>query len=511
MRQNFKNFYIENKNMLGVLCLFIIIQPFLDISCLFNNSSLEIFGLTIPTIIRCGFIGILALISLKHINKNRDYLFLFIYFILLFIYIIFHHVIASNNDIIIPDNYTYSLFSELFYIVRMVLPLALIYFTRYSEINYKKFINSILITSLIIGLIIFIGNTYCISLTSYTTDTSITKLNWICWFTSYVSGYEFAELTSKGWFYMANQVGGVMMLLLPFNIYDMLKKSNRLNVTSSLLLIISMIMVGSRTASYGWLLIVICFVLILLYLRYIKKEKWWSLKRIYPFIIISLIGLIFLSVSPINTRSYGYELGDITTLEDPPTDMTKNNIDNVYKYITESYAVYGIQSNYIYELYNYKFDTKFWIDTFNYSRVNGVIENREMQTFISNRIDELNKEQLKYKLFGYSFSRMRNGGVYMEHDFVIQIFTMGYLGLLLLIGPYIYIMILASIKILKKMKSQPKLIDFVFMISICAMLGTSLFTGHLLDELFVMIYAGFICGFFLKRVSTKEVKIDEKN
>jgi hypothetical protein len=49
------------------------------------------------------------------------------------------------------------------------------------------------------------------------------------------------------------------------------------------------------------------------------------------------------------------------------------------------------------------------------------------------------------------------------------------------------------------------------MISICALLFTSLFTGHLLDELFVMIYTGFICGFFLKRVSTKEIKIDEKN
>lgn len=511
MKQHIIEFYKENKNMIGILCLFIIIQPFLDISVFFTNPSLEFFGFTIPTLIRCIFIAILALISLKHLNKGRDYLLLLIYFTLLFIYTLLHHFISSSSIVVVPSSFSYSLFSELFYIIRMILPLTIIYFTRYSKINYEKFINTILISSLLIGTIIVVGNTLCISLTSYATSTNHTSINWIIWFMDYSKEFDFYEMTSKGWFYMANQVGGLMMLLLPFCIYDLIKKINVLNFLATVFLLLAMIMLGTRTASYGWLLICFCFMVVLVFLVFIKKEKWWGVKRLFPiFLVILFAGIIFI-FSPINTRKYGYSLGDINKVTVAPSKITKDNINDVYSYIEKNYSVFGIQDIYIKKIYTYKYDPKFWLDIFEYSKKNGVIENREMQIFITNRIDKLNNSSLKYKLFGYSFSRMRNGYIYIEHDFIAQAFTMGYFGLLLLIGPYIGVMMLVFIKILKKIKTQPKLIDFTFMLSICALLFASLFTGHLLDELFVMIYAGFICGFFLKRVSTEEIKIDEKN
>lgn len=511
MKQSILNLYKENKNVIGILCLFIIIQPFLDISVFFTNQNFEFLGFTIPTLIRCCFIAILALISLKHLNKGRDYLFLLIYFILLFIYTLLHHFVASGSDVVAPSSFSYSLFSELFYIIRMIMPLAIIYFTRYSKVTYEKFIGTILISSLIIGTIIVVGNTLCISLTSYATSTNHTAINWIIWFMDYSKEFDFYEMTSKGWFYMANQVGGLMMLLLPFCIYDLIKKSNKLNIFATFSLISAMIMLGTRTASYGWLLICFCFIIVLIFLKFIKKEKWWKLERLLPTILIIFLSGILLLFSPINTRKYGYSLGDVDKVTVAPDKITKDNIDDVYSYIEKNYSVFGIQDVYIKKLYTYKYDPEFWLKIFKYSKENGVIENREMQTLITKRIDKLNDSNLKYKLFGYSFSRMRNGYIYIEHDFVAQAFTMGYFGLLLLIGPYIGVMMLVFIKILKKIKTQPKLIDFTFMISICALLFTSLFTGHLLDELFVMIYAGFICGFFLKRVSTKEIKIDEKN
>ncbi len=511
MKQHMIKFFKENQNMLGILCLFIIIQPFLDIIVFFTNPSLELFGFTIPTLIRCIFIAILALISLKHLNKERDYLFLSIYFMLLFIYTLIHHFIASSSEVIVPNSFSYSLFSELFYIIRMILPLAIIYFTRFSKITYEKFINSILISSLIIGLVIVISNTFCVSLTSYATASNHTVINWIVWFMDYAKEFKFYEMTSKGWFYMANQVGGLMMLLLPFCIYDLIKKINLLNILASAFLVFAMIMLGTRTASYGWLLICFCFIVVLFFLIFIKKEKWWNLNRISPIFFLVFFAGVLLLVSPINTRKYGYSLGDVDKVTTAPTKITDDNINDVYSYIEKNYSIFGIQDIYIKQLYTYKYDPTFWLNIFEYSKNNGVIENREMQTFITKRIDQLNDSNLKYKLFGYSFSRMRNGYIYIEHDFVAQAFTMGYFGLFLLIGPYISVMTLVSIKILKKMKTQPKLIDFTFMISICALLFTSLFTGHLLDELFVMVYAGFICGFFLKRVSTKEITIHEKD
>ena len=156
------------------------------------------------------------------------------------------------------------------------------------------------------------------------------------------------------------------------------------------------------------------------------------------------------------------------------------------------------------EKYNYKFDPKFWFNIFDYSIKNGVIENREMQRLISNRIIENNHHYIKYQLFGYSFSRMRNGQIYMEHDILVQTFTMGYIGLVLLIGPYLVVVGIISIKVLKKMKRKIALFNITFLISIYATLGTSILTGHILDELFITIYIGFICGYFLQKIEKKK-------
>ena len=43
---------------------------------------------------------------------------------------------------------------------------------------------------------------------------------------------------------------------------------------------------------------------------------------------------------------------------------------------------------------------------------------------------------------------MRNGQIYMEHDLIVQTFTMGYLGCLLLIGPYLIIVGLICFRIM---------------------------------------------------------------
>ena len=493
----------ENSDLLELLCLFIIVQPFLDALPLFENSNLSLFGFTIPTIIRCGFIGILGLISFKYIKK-KNYKFLLIYSILLIIYFLIHHFVTSDSSMIIPSNFTYSLVTELFYIIRMLLPLAIIQFTKNSKITEDKFLKVITISAAIIGTIIFIGNTLCISYVSY--GEGRTVINWLSWFTDDLSKYEFMELTSKGWFYMANQVSGLTMLLLPFCIFATLKKNSFLNIYSTIILIISMIMLGTRVASYGWLLIIICLLIAITLSKYVYKDKRTKTNYYQKIILITIIGLVFLLNSPIIQRKYGYSLGDVNSLQEKPTiDLNnKEKLEEVYKYIENSYKIFGIQKEYIFQKYNYKFDPKFWFNIFDYSIKNGVIENREMQRLISNRIIENNHHYIKYQLFGYSFSRMRNGQIYMEHDILVQTFTMGYIGLVLLIGPYLVVVGIISIKVLKKMKRKIALFNITFLISIYATLGTSILTGHILDELFITIYIGFICGYFLQKIEKKK-------
>ncbi|MBQ2873322.1 MAG: O-antigen ligase family protein [Bacilli bacterium] len=502
MKNKLINLIKENSNLLGILCLFIVIEPFLDILPLFENEKYFIFGFTIPTLVRCGFIGILGLITLRKIEK-KHYKFLIIYFIMLIIYTIIHHSIASDSSMIIPNNFTYSLVSELFYIIRMLLPLAIIEFTRNTNITEEKFLKVITISAAIIGTIIFIGNTLCISYVSY--GEGHTVINWLKWFTTDLNQYEFTELTSKGWFYMANQVSGLTILLLPFCIFATLKKYNFINMYTTIILIISMIMLGTRIASFGWILIVICILLAITLSKYIYKDKRTKTSYYKTILIFSVIGLIFLTCSPISRRQYGYELGDLSSLKErPQIDNNEESLQKAYTYIEESYEVFKIQEEYLYELYHYKFDPGFWYNIFDRSIENGVIENREMQRLISNRIIENNQNKLKYGLFGYSFSRMRNGGIYMEHDIIVQLFTMGYLGTILLIGPYIFIIAIICIKVIKKMKKKIALFNITFLLSIGAVLGTSILTGHILDELFVTIYIGFICGYFLRKLDRKK-------
>jgi len=277
----------KNKNyILGLLCFFIILQPFLDMLPLYENEKLTILGFTIPTLIRCIFIGIIGIISLKHINK-KQYKYIITYFIILLIYTLIHHKITSDNNLIIPSNYTYSITQEIFYIIRMLLPLVIINFTKNSNINEDTFLKVITISSAIIGTIIFIGNTFCISYVSYGTGNTI--INWIQWFVTNLKQFEFEELTSKGWFYMANQVSGITILLLPFTLFAAIKKRTKLNIYATIILIISMIMLGTRIAAYGWILIIICLLIIITLSKYIYKDKRTKTtfyKTIIPIVLI---------------------------------------------------------------------------------------------------------------------------------------------------------------------------------------------------------------------------------
>lgn len=492
----------ENSNLLGLLCLFIIIQPFFDTVQFFENENLTIFGFTIPTIIRCIFMFILGILSIKYIDK-KHYKYILIYLGVVFVYAIFHHIVCSSNNVIMPESYTYSITSELFYIIRMILPLAIIIFTKSSNITKEKFLKVLTISGALIGTIIFVGNTFCISYISY--GKGITAINWIQWFFSDLSEYDFGSLTSKGWFFMANQVSGVMVLLFPFCVYAAIKHNNFINIYGAIILLIGMIMLGTRVASFGSLLILIALIIGIIALSILYKRVKNRKKELLTISTITIVGIVFLIFSPVTHRTYGYDLGDVNSLEEKPKiDFTNlENLEQAYKYIENNYEIFKIQKVYLYDLYSYKFDPEFWFEIFEHSIENGVIENREMQRLISARIDILNNSELKYKLLGYSFSRMRNGEIYMEHDILVQAYTMGYIGLILLIGPYIAIIGIVIIKIFKSKKIR--LIDITFFLAIGACILSGVFAGHVLDELFVTIYLGFICGYFLKDITKKNV------
>lgn len=476
----------DNKIIIILLMLFIILQPFLDMKILFEDKNLMIKGITIPTIIRTLFISIIGCILFIRSNNKKEKIGIIIYFLLVVIYTIIHHLVCKRS-IDIPSNFTYSFITESFYIIRMLLPLALIYITKHSKISKDSFFDVILYSSMIIGIVIVVSNTFLLLYTSYESEIFTVRASWIDWIFGNISQYKFEELTSKGWFYLANQVAGLSMLLLPFCIYALLKKVRISNLIATISLTFSMIILGTRTSAYGFILVYILLLVsnVLLYkLKFIKEI---NIKSMVVAIVIFVGFILLLLIAPIRFREQASNRKPAVL----PPELTENY--DVYDYIKEYYSYYEINEKYIENYYPYTYDYILWLDIFDKSKER-ILDNRDIELLISNRIMSKNND-LSHELFGYSFSRMRNGYIYIEKDFLVQKFTVGTIGTFILIAPYFIYMISLVVKRIKKKRISLSLITFI--VSMCAVFGSSIFTGHILDELFVMLYVGFIIGFYL--------------
>jgi hypothetical protein len=129
---------------------------------------------------------------------------------------------------------------------------------------------------------------------------------------------------------------------------------------------------------------------------------------------------------------------------------------------------------------------------------------RNIQQLISN---DINKNQKgKYtSLLGLGYSRFISTQLYPEHDYFVHYLTIGVIGIILLVAIYPIIAISSIIYILIKRK-------FNFLnILLCAVIleinVLSYVTGHIMDELIVTLFLGFISGFLLKRMG--EIKYEK--
>jgi len=489
------NLYKDDKKLVIFLSLFMILQPFLDARVFFENENLQIFGFTIPTIVRCVGIFVLCILSLRHVKKDKDHLFYCFYFFLLGVYIVIHHFVGKNS-LNIPPSYTYSLFTEIFYFIRMIFPFVIMYCAKYSKLSYQGFIKIIIYSSTIFGAIIVISNILHISLPSYVIEYDHNIFNIFEWFTVGTDAHYFEVYTSKGWFFMANQIGGIMVLLLPLNYYDFIRNPRFINFISSLLLSVSMLMLGTRVSCYGMIAITLIMCIMGFFFGYIMKHV--EKRNILIFCIFSIMISALFSIAPIHKRIYGY--GEVDNLEISLTDVEEyyESENSKEMFVLQNYDERKIQKAYIYKLYPVKYDVDFWYD-FISNNTGYVVENRELQRVITERIAELNPG-LEYSLFGYTFSRFRNGYMYIENDFIVHYFTIGILGILLLLCPWIVIMLKGCYHVSKNKFNKMDFLSCTILFSMAICISASTMSGHIMDELIVTLYLGLVGGYFLKYI-----------
>lgn len=492
-----KKLLTDEKIWKKILIVYFILQPFLECYLLYNEKITSMFLFSPSTIIRIGIIGILFLLILFHKTNKNDWKKLLVYGVLLVGYTIGHHISAIRFIADDVSNANYSIVTELLYIIRMLVPIMIAIITSKLNWTWQNFKKIILTTVGIISIVIVFMNIFEISLTSYGGD-NIIKANFLSWFFPSIRGIQAEYLASRGWFYMANQMSGLIGMLLPLTIYITIKELSNKKLIILFLQILAMILLGTRVAAVGWIAILVVMLLIYIFLCFVKKEMKFSHEIFLKVVACGCVGAFILSFSPVMNRTYEsdyfeQELAMKKKYENESLDKDDKKPKSLYNQLSIS----AINPAYYIQLYSYRNHSEFWEDVLKlpFDERSG---NRKLEVLVTKDIVNKSNHSLE-PWFGVSFSRMRNIGIYIEHDFIVHYYTIGIFGILLFLVPYIIILLWRGIDCLRFYKKQFNFLNISLLASVALALGISVFSGHLLDELIVTIFLGFICGLLLKK------------
>ena len=519
---NHKNFWMN------LFIIFMIIQPIFDIYYLYMPEVINVFKFSPSTIIRMLIMGLLIIVTFfiwKGKHKYRDVLILCVIY---FVYIVFHHINSEAFSVPYGNFDQYSTLNELFYMIRMMMPLLLIFVTYQFKVKWENVQKIVVWVCLIFSVVMVVTNVFGISLTSYYDGDKIIKYTIFDWFNSKIynnGGY--ILVASKGFFHMANQVSGVLIGLLPILIYIFFKKPNILHTITLILTILSMIMLGTRVASMGWAAVAIIMLILYLFFVFVKKELKFNLKTVIIYGIILIAFGALLPFSPVMNRIYINDNSE--QVEDSIKSMSadkmlkkflkkmdekekeaKNDKDYAKirkekaEFLYNSYVTFGVDKQYIMNLYPYDEDVDFWLDEYKIP-FNDRANHRQLKTDITKRIIELNDNKADY-LVGMSFSRLRNAQVYMENDIYVHLYSIGIFGILLFIAPYLVMLFIGIYQVFRHYKEKFTFENIIYLFSICLVTIAGIVSGNVFDEWIVTLFLGFICGMLLLNLFDKKEK-----
>lgn len=485
---------------------FILIQPFLDIYKSLAPVKLELFGISLIEIINIILISAIVLITLninlnKINKKNKKTLILLSCLILIyFVYIVLHAWNILKFDTAIYPNNKINAITETYYILRALIePLVLmlcIYINKFPKKNFYLIIT--ILTYIVCGLIV-ISNIFNFSLVAYSDTNKIISGNIFSWFT--FSDTYVKPLTSKGLFFSANELSNLMVILFPLNISIWLKNKRITDYIALIIQMLSMLMLGTKTATLGLIGIIIGTLLlkILLILKDIKNAKKYISN------ILALI-LIFLCISPIIYYCplfIEYRADTITpestdeidtNKEEEPIVIEELDFDNydcnhiskkdknkLIEYMENNHYTYGI-SEYYTEKYTIANDIEFWCQTYQ-DQNSSLKRNRELKTLIFQRVfDKNNKTSDKYLGLGYTLDMLN-----LETDYKNLYFEFGILGLILFVGPYFILFILSGLLLLKNLKKGFIAENILLFASVFCGIVSPHISGHLYGNLIVSL------------------------
>ena len=494
-----------------VLFWFILIQPFLDLYWFYNGKLADVLPFTLPTIIRilAVFVIFCMFFSQKqNWQKLGQEKWLIVYLALLIVYSILHLIYVRHFNSVNPNDYNYSTVSEIFYLIRMVLPLLVIFFTKELEFTREQFRHVIEGISGLFSFTIVISNLFVISLRSY--ETGFISANIFEWFVNPNIGY--SHMASKGFFNFANMVSAVLFMLVPLMLYFMFSRFNWKTITLNVVQALAMIELGTKVALIGLIGGIIAGILLYVFHLYIVKDVKKNGKAIVVALLMEAGTLAIIPFGPAIQR-YNYEKYLAQQSDNSLTQAKEELAEGLKKYpsgqkrkefltnfIGEHYQDYALNKKFVTKSYPYKYDPEFWLKIMNEPGTSRM-QNRHVEKAMLDQVIKTNNNKLD-KVFGISYTRETN--IFnLERDFTSQVYSLGWVGMLLFIGPYVVIMFYALIKWLMNKQLRTYLISSM-LLSIAFMLLAAFLSGNVMDFLTASFILAFVEGGMLGEIKKED-------
>ncbi len=489
----FSKLFTKEK-LINYVFIFYLISIILDLHIFYNSIS---------TFIRVIIISILFLIIFFKYATKKERLWLILYFLLLFIYIFFHLWNASNFNVSFINNY--SNLQELLYFLKMSMNVLLIFIIYKLNIDKNKFYQLITISAFVISFSIVITNIFKIGYTSY--DFNNPQYNIFDWFNTPLINFSLAS--SKGYFHLTNQISAILILYLPILLIHLKENKKKLTFLTIILTIIALFMLGTRVSSYSTIIIIIFTTIIYLITSLINND--FKIKYLLSLFIFLIISFGLYKNCPLLSRNVFYDSifnmdEDEEIDEDVIIDETKPLNEYTLKELKKYLKNYNISPSFYNTFYPVQNDREFYENyvSMNTSKIN---DTRFLELQVIKRVKYLNNNALDTYL-GLGYERVIN--IFnIESDYVMQYYSLGIIGLILVLGINICLLIYMYFKTLFNLKRYFNFTNIMLIFSLSYVLLSSYFTGNILNAISCNIPINFVLGYTLYTINKKSKQSNE--
>ncbi|MBQ8042985.1 MAG: O-antigen ligase family protein [Clostridia bacterium] len=510
-----------------IILIFLVLQPLFDIYMAVVGESLDIFGISIVTLIRATLVVALFGIVIIYQIKNKVHIKL-LYLILGYLAFVLIYALAHHLNIVYSNGYyitqgIYNVVTEIMYVERLVVPVLLVYIVIITKPDKIRLEQVLVTVATVISLVIIVSNLFKVSFASYSQTEGNTMISYsvIDWFTE--NNVPYRESLSKGFFVSANQIGALLVVLLPIVIHYMLKENKPHLYFVFFIQIVAMTLIGTRVASLGWMLVCLAMAIIYLILMFVKKVEKPSLQSLCTIIVILEAAFLLYLNSPAQNRDFAESYDGMYEQEIEEKEETGEYIaleafsnilqdeqqlieyvgeaisdkglkyDAMCKYISETHKYHYITDKYINNIYPYTDDPTFWLEIFA-SPISVKADNRGRQIEIVKRIKENNHNILFDTLFGMGATPMNSRDYMIENDLISHFYNLGIIGTIIFVIPFVACIIYVAIKMRKNILKLFNLQFLAYVLAVCMAYFVGYFAGHVLDEYIVTIFLAAIAG-----------------